>query len=175
VDGGNELLRPRPLEQEAGGARGERPEDVVVVLEGREDDIPPFIPVLMFAILFGLSMDYEVFLLSRIREEYLRTGNTSDAVADGLAKTARVITAAAAIMVVVFLAFVFSTEVFLKLMGLGMATAILVDATIVRMVLVPAVMQLMGRANWWIPRWLDRALPRLDGDVVTAPPATERA
>jgi RND superfamily putative drug exporter len=146
-------------------------------LIGVETDtpIPPFIPVMMFAILFGLSMDYEVFLLSRIREEYLRTGDTSTAVADGLAKTARVITAAAAIMVVVFLAFVFSTEVFLKLMGLGMATAILVDATIVRMVLVPAVMQLLGRANWWIPGWLDRALPRLDGDVVTAPPATERA
>jgi putative drug exporter of the RND superfamily len=126
--------------------------------------VPPFIPVMMFAILFGLSMDYEVFLLSRVREEYLRTGNTSTAVADGLAKTARVITAAAAIMVVVFLAFVFSTEVFLKLMGVGMATAILVDATVVRMVLVPAVMQLLGRRNWWIPRWLDRILPRLDGD-----------
>ena len=132
---------------------------------GVENDtpIPPFIPVMMFAILFGLSMDYEVFLLSRIREEYLRTGDTSGAVADGLAKTARVITAAAAIMVVVFLAFVFSTEVFLKLMGLGMATAIFVDATIVRMVLVPAVMQLLGRANWWVPGWLDRILPRLDG------------
>ena len=116
--------------------------------------IPPFIPVMMFAILFGLSMDYEVFLLSRVREEYLRTGNTSTAVADGLAKTARVITAAAAIMVVVFLAFVLSSEVFLKLMGVGMATAILVDATVVRMVLVPAVMQLLGRANWWVPRWL---------------------
>jgi RND superfamily putative drug exporter len=126
--------------------------------------IPPFVPVMMFAVLFGLSMDYEVFLLSRVREEYLRTGRTSDAVADGLAKTARVITAAAAIMVVVFLAFIFSTEVFLKLMGVGMAAAILVDATIVRMVLVPAVMQLMGRANWWIPGWLDRILPRLDGD-----------
>jgi RND superfamily putative drug exporter len=146
-------------------------------LIGVESDtpIPPFIPVMMFAILFGLSMDYEVFLLSRIREEYLRTGDTSGAVADGLAKTARVITAAAAIMVVVFLAFVFSTEVFLKLMGLGMATAILVDATIVRMVLVPAVMQLMGRANWWIPSWLDRLLPRFDGDVVRAPAAAERA
>jgi putative drug exporter of the RND superfamily len=130
--------------------------------------VPPFIPVMMFAILFGLSMDYEVFLLSRVREEYLRTGDTSRAVADGLAKTARVITAAAAIMVVVFLSFVFSTEVFLKLMGLGMATAILVDATVVRMVLVPAVMQLLGRANWWIPRWLDRVLPHLDGDVVRA-------
>jgi putative drug exporter of the RND superfamily len=134
--------------------------------------VPPFIPVMMFAVLFGLSMDYEVFLLSRIREEYNRTGETSRAVADGLAKTARVITAAAAIMVVVFLAFVFSTEVFLKLMGVGMATAILVDATIVRMVLVPAVMQLMGRANWWIPRWLDRRLPHLDGDYRAAEPAT---
>jgi RND superfamily putative drug exporter len=133
--------------------------------------IPPFIPVMMFAILFVLSMDYEVFLLSRIREEYLRTGNTSDAVADGLAKTARVITAAAAIMIVVFLAFVTSTEVFLKLMGVGMAAAILVDATIVRMVLVPAVMQLMGRANWWMPSWLDRILPRLDGDI--SRPVTE--
>jgi putative drug exporter of the RND superfamily len=133
--------------------------------------VPPFIPVMMFAILFGLSMDYEVFLLSRVREEYGRTGETSTAVADGLAKTARVITAAAAIMVVVFLAFVFSTEVFLKLMGVGMATAILVDATIVRMVLVPAVMQLMGRANWWIPRWLDRLLPRLDGETRPVRPA----
>jgi RND superfamily putative drug exporter len=134
--------------------------------------VPPFIPVMMFAVLFGLSMDYEVFLLSRIREEYRRTGETSSAVADGLAKTARVITAAAAIMVVVFLAFIFSTEVFLKLMGVGMATAILVDATIVRMVLVPAVMQLMGRANWWIPRWLDRLLPRLDGEIRSVAPAT---
>jgi putative drug exporter of the RND superfamily len=130
--------------------------------------VPPFIPVMMFAILFGLSMDYEVFLMSRIREEYLRVGETHEAVTSGLAKTARVITAAAAIMVVVFLAFITSTEVFLKLMGVGMATAILVDATIVRMVLVPAVMQLLGRANWWIPRWLDRSLPRLDGRPVPA-------
>jgi RND superfamily putative drug exporter len=148
-------------------------------LIGVETDtpVPPFIPVMMFAVLFGLSMDYEVFLLSRVREEYLRTGETHSAVANGLAKTARVITAAAAIMVVVFLAFVFSTEVFLKLMGVGMATAILVDATVVRMVLVPAVMQLMGRANWWIPRWLDRVLPRLDGDIRRMPtpaPAGER-
>jgi RND superfamily putative drug exporter len=125
--------------------------------------VPPFIPVMMFAILFGLSMDYEVFLMSRIREEYLRVGETHQAVTAGLARTARVITAAAAIMVVVFLAFITSTEVFLKLMGIGMATAILVDATIVRMVLVPAVMQLLGRANWWIPGWLDRILPKVDG------------
>jgi putative drug exporter of the RND superfamily len=123
--------------------------------------VAPFIPVMMFAILFGLSMDYEVFLLSRVREEYLRHGDTARAVADGLAKTARVITAAAAIMVVVFLAFVTSSEIFLKLLGIGMATAILVDATVVRMVLVPALMQLLGRANWWMPRWLDRAVPRL--------------
>jgi RND superfamily putative drug exporter len=124
--------------------------------------VPVFIPVMMFAVLFGLSMDYEVFLLSRIREEYLARGETGGAVVNGLAKTARVITAAAAIMVVVFTAFVLSPESFLKLMGIGMASAILVDATVVRMVLVPAVMQLMGRANWWLPRWLDRVLPRID-------------
>jgi putative drug exporter of the RND superfamily len=123
--------------------------------------VAPFVPVMMFAILFGLSMDYEVFLLSRVREEYLRHGDTSRAVADGLAKTARVITAAAAIMVVVFLAFVASGEIFLKLLGIGMATAVLVDATIVRMVLVPALMQLFGRANWWMPSWLERTVPRL--------------
>ncbi|HWH93059.1 MAG TPA: MMPL family transporter [Baekduia sp.] len=132
-------------------------------LLGIDQSVPvaPFIPVMMFAILFGLSMDYEVFLLSRVREEYLGHGDTARAVAEGLAKTARVITAAAAIIVVVFLAFVTSGEIFLKLLGIGMATAILVDATVVRMVLVPALMQLLGRANWWMPRWLDRAVPRL--------------
>jgi RND superfamily putative drug exporter len=124
--------------------------------------VPPFIPVMMFAILFGLSMDYEVFILSRVREEYLRHGDTGRAVAEGLAKTARVITAAGAIMVVVFLAFLLSTEVFLKLLGVGMAAAIFVDATVVRMLLVPSIMQLLGPANWWLPRWLDRVLPRLD-------------
>jgi putative drug exporter of the RND superfamily len=149
-----------------GGAVGE------LIGIDREVPVAPFMPVMMFAILFGLSMDYEVFLVSRIREEYLKHRDTRRAVADGLAKTARVITAAAAIMIVVFLAFVTSTEVFLKLMGVGMATAILVDATVVRMVLVPAVMQLMGRANWWIPGWLDRLLPRLDGDIGRAAPAT---
>jgi RND superfamily putative drug exporter len=127
--------------------------------------VAPFIPVMMFAILFGLSMHYEVFLLSRVREEYLGHGNTAQAVSEGLAKTARVITAAAAIMVVVFLAFVTSGEIFLKLLGIGMATAVLVDATVVRMVLVPALMQLLGRANWWMPSWLDRAVPRLAPDV----------
>jgi RND superfamily putative drug exporter len=133
-------------------------------LIGIDHEVPiaPFMPVMMFAILFGLSMDYEVFLVSRIREEYLKDGDTRRAVADGLAKTARVITAAAAIMVVVFLAFVFSPEVFLKLFGIGLAAAIFLDATIVRMVLVPAVMQLLGSRNWWIPDWLERILPRLD-------------
>jgi putative drug exporter of the RND superfamily len=119
-------------------------------------------PVMMFAILFGLSMDYEVFLVSRIREEYLRHGDTRRAVADGLAKTARVITAAAAIMVVVFLAFLAAPDTFLKLFGIGLASAIFLDATLVRMVLVPAVMQLLGSRNWWIPDWLERILPELD-------------
>ena len=133
-------------------------------LIGIDHEVPvaPFMPVMMFAILFGLSMDYEVFLVSRIREEYLKDGNTTRAVADGLAKTARVITAAAAIMVVVFLSFVTSNEVFLKLFGIGLASAIFLDATVVRMVLVPAVMQLLGKWNWWIPSWLERTLPRLD-------------
>jgi putative drug exporter of the RND superfamily len=123
-------------------------------------------PVMMFAILFGLSMDYEVFLISRIREEYLKDGDTRRAVADGLAKTARVITAAAAIMIVVFLSFVTSNEVFLKLFGIGLASAIFLDATLVRMVLVPAVMSLLGKWNWWIPSWLERRLPRLDVEPV---------
>jgi RND superfamily putative drug exporter len=133
-------------------------------LIGIDHEVPiaPFMPVMMFAILFGLSMDYEVFLISRIREEYLKDGNTRRAVADGLAKTARVITAAAAIMVVVFLAFVTAPDTFLKLFGIGLASAIFLDATIVRMVLVPAVMQLLGPRNWWIPNWLERILPRID-------------
>ncbi len=139
-----------------GGAVGE--------LIGIDHEVPiaPFMPVMMFAILFGLSMDYEVFLVSRIREEYLKDHDTRRAVADGLAKTARVITAAAAIMVVVFLAFVASPEVFLKLFGIGLAAAIFLDATVVRMVLVPAVMQLLGSRNWWCPDWLKRVLPEIE-------------
>jgi putative drug exporter of the RND superfamily len=137
-------------------------------LIGIDHEVPiaPFMPVMMFAILFGLSMDYEVFLISRIREEYLKHGDTRRAVADGLAKTARVITAAAAIMVVVFLAFLAAPDTFLKLFGIGLATAIFLDATLVRMVLVPAVMQLLGDKNWWIPNWLERILPRLDVERV---------
>jgi RND superfamily putative drug exporter len=123
--------------------------------------IAPFVPMMMFAILFGLSMDYEVFLLSRIREEYDRTGDNAVAVADGLASTARVITAAALIMVTVFGSFILGEATTIKLFGLGLATAILVDATVVRMVLVPATMELLGDRNWWFPRWLDRIIPRL--------------
>ena len=123
--------------------------------------IESFLPMMLFAILFGLSMDYEVFLLSRMKEEYDRTGNNADAVADGLSSTARVITAAALIMVVVFGSFVFGDERVIKEFGLGLAVAILVDATIVRMLLVPATMELLGDANWWLPRWLDRILPNI--------------
>ncbi len=126
-----------------------------------ETPVPAFIPMIMFAILFGLSMDYEVFLLSRIREEYLRTGDNGLAVADGLASTARVITAAALIMIFVFGVFIFDPSVFIKQIGLGLTTAVLVDATIVRMILVPATMELLGDANWWMPRWLNRILPEV--------------
>jgi len=126
-----------------------------------ETPVPPFIPVIMFAVLFGLSMDYEVFLLSRVREEFLARGDTARAVTEGLARTARVITAAALIMVAVFGAFALSPDVSLKLIGLGLAAAILVDATVVRMVLVPAVMQLLGDRNWWLPEWLAKRLPNV--------------
>jgi putative drug exporter of the RND superfamily len=110
---------------------------------------------------FGLSMDYEVFLLSRIREEYDRTKNNAVAVADGLASTARVITAAALIMFCVFGAFALGDNRQLKLFGLGLGIAVLLDATIVRMILVPATMELLGDRNWWLPKWLDRILPRI--------------
>ena len=131
--------------------------------------VPILLPVGIFAILFGLSMDYEVFLLSRIKEEYDRTGDNAMAVADGLAKSARVITAGAAVMVTVFLSFVLSADVLGKMFGLGLGVAVLVDATIVRMVLVPATMELLGDRNWWLPGWLDRLLPdiHVEGHEVT--------
>ena len=115
----------------------------------------------MFAVLFGLSMDYEVFLVSRMRESWLRTGSNERAVLEGLASTGRVITAAAAIMVAVFAAFVPSPDVVLKVIGVGMASAILIDATVVRLLLVPAVMHLLGRANWWLPSWMGSRIPQL--------------
>jgi len=124
--------------------------------------IEPFIPMMMFAIVFGLSMDYEVFLLSRVREEFDRSGDPVTSVADGLAATARVITAAAAIMVVVFGSFMFEDNRIVELFGVGLATAIAVDATLVRMLLVPATMELLGARNWWIPKWLDRIIPKLN-------------
>ncbi len=123
--------------------------------------VSSWLPILMFAILFGLSMDYEVFLLSRIREDYERTGDAQGSVARGLASTSRVITTAAAIMVLVFLGFATEEGVVIKMIGFGMAVAILLDATLVRMVLVPATMSLLGERNWWLPAWLDRILPQV--------------
>ncbi len=133
-------------------------------LVGLEETVPivAFVPMMMFAILFGLSMDYEVFLLSRVREEYLRTGDNTGSVIAGIASTARVITSAALIMIAVFLGFVLGEDPVVKMMGLGLAIAVFVDATIVRVVLVPATMRLLGDANWWLPGWLDRLLPHLD-------------
>jgi RND superfamily putative drug exporter len=152
--------------------------DVVGI--GRPGPIEFWVPMMLFTVLFGLSMDYEVFLLSRVREEYLISGDNATAVADGLASTARVITAAAAIMVAVFLSFVLGDLRVLKLMGLGLATAIFIDASIVRMVLVPATMELLGSANWWMPKWLDRIVPRISVDAPrdlrpTSGPATSGA
>ncbi|MGD9703183.1 MAG: MMPL family transporter [Acidimicrobiia bacterium] len=124
--------------------------------------IEPWAPMMLFAVVFGLSMDYEVFLLSRVREEWHRTGDSRTSVADGLAATAKVITAAAAIMVVVFGSFLLENDRVLKLMGIGLATAIALDATVVRMLLVPATMELLGDKNWWLPRWIERILPTID-------------
>ena len=132
--------------------------------------IETWVPMMLFAVVFGLSMDYEVFLLSRVREEWRRTGDSRTSVADGLAATAKVITAAAAIMVVVFGSFMLEFERTMKMMGTGLAIAILLDATIVRLVLVPATMELLGDRNWWLPRWLDRLLPNLDVEGHAPPP-----
>jgi putative drug exporter of the RND superfamily len=141
--------------------------------------ITSLIVVIMFPILFGLSMDYEVFLLSRIREEYATTGDNAESVARGLAGTGRIITSAALIMIAVFLSFVGSPIPSLKMLGLGLATAIAIDATLIRMVLVPATMSLLGDANWWLPRWLDKALPvvdiEADADVTTGVSDTDTA
>jgi RND superfamily putative drug exporter len=132
--------------------------------------LPSYIPVIMFALLFGLSMDYEVFLISRVREAWVRTGDNSQAITIGLANTGRVITAAASIMIVVFAAIIPSDQVFIKVPGVGMVAAILVDATIIRMLLVPAVMHLLGNSNWWLPRGIERRLPQLhiEGPAVTS-------
>ncbi len=144
-------------------------------LIGLESTVPivSFIPMFMFAVLFGLSMDYEVFLLSRVRENYVASGDNDAAVIGGIASTARVITSAALIMICVFGGFVLGDDPVIKMMGLGLAVAIFVDATIVRIVLVPATMKLMGAANWWLPGWLDRLLPTIDIDGEAGLPARE--
>ncbi|MFE9800931.1 MMPL family transporter [Streptomyces goshikiensis] len=139
--------------------------------------IPGYVPLLMFAVLFGLSMDYEVFLLSAVREAYLKSGDHRGSVITGLARTGGIITSAALIMVCVFLSYLLSDDPVVKMFGIGLATAVALDATLVRGVLVPAAMILLGKANWWLPGWLDRALPRIDiegGDHAPPPgPATE--
>ena len=140
---------------------------------GKDGPVEAWVPMMLFAVIFGLSMDYEVFLLSRIREDYDRTGDNATAVANGLAATARVITAAAAIMFCVFAGFVLGSERALKMFGLGLATAVLLDATVVRLVLVPATMELLGDRNWWLPRWLDRILPVVHVEPTEAEAAGE--
>ncbi len=132
--------------------------------------IAAYVPMIMFPVLFGLSMDYEVFLVSRIREAYDRTGHTRSAVVHGLSRTARVITAAAAIMIVVFLSVMFGADLAVKQLGLGLAVMVFVDATLVRMVLVPAAMELLGRANWWLPGWLARLLPAVHVETAAGEP-----
>jgi RND superfamily putative drug exporter len=142
-------------------------------LIGLDGTVPivSFVPMFMFAVLFGLSMDYEVFLLSRIREDYLAGRGNRRSVITGISSTARVITSAALIMVCVFSGFVLGPQPIVKMFGVGLATAVLVDATVVRVVLVPATMRLMGEANWWLPRWLDRRLPRLVAEDGRGDPA----
>jgi RND superfamily putative drug exporter len=133
--------------------------------------VTSWVPILMFTVLFGLSMDYEVFLLARVREDYLATGDATGSVVRGLSATGRVITSAAAIMVAVFTGFALDPDVTVKTLGIGMAVAVFIDATIVRMVLVPATMAVLGRHNWWLPARLDRVLPHVEGRA--APVAAE--
>jgi putative drug exporter of the RND superfamily len=133
--------------------------------------IESFVPLFLFCILFGLSMDYEVFLLARIREEYLRTGDNTEAVGWGLEHTGRIITSAAAVMVTVFGAFAFASLIPIKTMGFGLAVAVLLDATLIRVILVPAAMRLMGKWNWWLPGWLDRILPKVSVEGTSVPEA----
>ena len=148
-------------------------------LVGLREAVPleDVVPMLMFAIVFGLSMDYEVFLLSRVREEWRIGGDSRGSVVRGLTSTARVISAAASIMVCVFLAFTLSSDAVVKMIGLGLAVAVFLDATVIRLVLVPATMSLLGDLNWWLPRWLDRLLPHVDveGAVPVTPPAADPA
>ena len=139
--------------------------------------IPAYVPMLVFAIVFGLSMDYEVFLLSRVHEAWIETGDPHRAVAVGIGATARVITTAAAIMVVVFASFVLSTDPTVKMLAIGMAFAVLIDASLVRMISVPSVMSLLGATAWWMPKFLEPVVPHLQlegGDMPREPGAADR-
>jgi RND superfamily putative drug exporter len=141
---------------------------------GQPGPIQSYLPILMLAVLFGLSMDYEVFLVSRIREEWAATQDNHRAVRTGQATTGRVIIAAASIMILVFGAFILSGQQVVGEIGLGMAAAVLLDAFLLRTLLVPARMHLSGRANWWLPGWVDRVLPHLSIEPAT-PPAAQTA
>ncbi|MGO9972433.1 MAG: MMPL family transporter [Solirubrobacteraceae bacterium] len=143
----------------------------------QQGPIEPWIPVLMFAVVFGLSMDYEVFLVSRVREEWIRRGDASSAVADGIAYTGRVISAAAAIMICVFLSFMLGDERSIKEFGFGLAIAVFLDALVVRCVLLPAVLELLGKATWWLPSWVDARLPsvNIEGSAARAEAAQRGA
>jgi RND superfamily putative drug exporter len=132
----------------------------------RAGPVESYLPVMLFAILFGLSMDYEVFLVTRIHEEWLRTGDNRQAVRNGLAATGKTITAAALIMILIFGSFILEGDVTIKEFGLGLAAGIFMDAVLIRMAIVPAVMFLLGRSNWWFPRLLDKRLPRAHIDPV---------
>jgi RND superfamily putative drug exporter len=144
-------------------------------LIGVHETVPimPLAPMLMFAILFGLSMDYEVFLISRIREQYRASGDARRAIVEGVGSTARVITSAALIMISVFGAFILASDSTTKLFGLGLALAVFLDVTLVRMILVPAAMSLLGDRAWWLPDWLQRHLPTIDLEPAATRPDAE--
>ncbi len=151
----------------------------LIGLDGKAP-IESFLPVMVFAIVFGLSMDYEVFLMSRVHEEWEKRKDASEAVVHGLASTGRVITAAAAIMICVFASFALGGNQTIKLFGIALASAVFIDAFVIRSVLVPAVMELMGKSAWWLPGWLDRLLPKLhveaaphEEELATGKPAEE--
>jgi putative drug exporter of the RND superfamily len=141
-------------------------------LFGVDEPVPieSYVPMIMFAIVFGLSMDYEVFLLSRVREAWLSGHDNHGSVATGLAVTARVISSAALIMISVFFAFLASDDVVIKMLALGLGVSVLIDATLIRLVVVPCAMFLLGSGNWWLPAWLDRILPHLEPEPEPAPP-----
>jgi RND superfamily putative drug exporter len=141
---------------------------------GRAGPIEPFLPVIMVSVLFGLSMDYQVFLVSRMYEEWLETGDNRRAVRIGLAETSRVINSAAVIMISVFLAFVLSGDRVIAMFGIALAAAVALDAFVLRTLLVPALMHLLGGANWWLPRWLDRRLPRISIEPPECRPEREK-